>query len=96
MNVRSALAKQMGVGESLIEDLADYEHGQFTRQEKLALRLAETIARDPNGLDPELAAALHAEFSDAQIVELGVAAAMFFGMGRMVAAMGLTLADERG
>jgi hypothetical protein len=33
--------------------------------------------------------------SDAQIVDLGFAAAMFFGMGRMVAAMGLTLANER-
>jgi len=89
------LAKQQGFAEPLIEHLADYEHGPFTRQEKLALRLAETIARDPNGLDPELAEALHVEFSDAQIVELGFAAAMFFGMGRTVAAMGLTLADER-
>jgi len=35
------LAKQQGFGEPLIEHLADYEHGPFTRQEKLALRLAE-------------------------------------------------------
>ena len=89
------MAKQQGCSESLIEHLADYEHGPFTRREKLALRLAETIARDPNGLAPELAEALRSEFTDAQIVELGFATAMFLGMGRMVAAMGLTLADER-
>lgn len=75
--------------------LRDYENGPFTRPEKLALRLAETIAHDPNGLSAELAGALHEEFTDAQIVELAFATAMFFGAGRMVAAMGLTLAAER-
>jgi alkylhydroperoxidase family enzyme len=89
------LAKQQGVDEALVAELADYEHGPFTRREKLALRLAETIAHDPNGLAPELSRALHEEFTDAQIVEIAFATAMFFGAGRMVAAMGLTLAAER-
>ena len=31
------MAKQQGCSESLIEHLADYEHGPFTRREKLAL-----------------------------------------------------------
>jgi hypothetical protein len=61
-NVRSALAKQQGLDESLVAALAD---------------------------------ALHEEFTDAQIVELAFATAMFSGAGRMVAAMGLTLAGER-
>jgi alkylhydroperoxidase family enzyme len=93
--VRSALAKQQGLDESLVAQLADYERGPFTRQEKLALRLAEAIAHDPNGLDPAFAAELHEAFTDAQIVDLAFATAMFFGAGRMVAAMGLTLASER-
>jgi len=89
------LAKQHGATEALVEQLADYENGPFTRAEKLALRLAETIAHDPNGLDPELAAALHEEFSEPQILEIAFATAMFLGAGRMVAALGLPLAGER-
>jgi alkylhydroperoxidase family enzyme len=89
------LAKQQGLEETLVEQLADYENGPFTRAEKLALRLAETIAYNPNGVDPELAAALREEFTDAQIAEIGFATAMFFGAGRFVAAMGLTLAEDR-
>lgn len=89
------MAKQQGLDEALVAQLADYERAPFTRREKLALRLAETIARDPNALDPELRRELHEEFTDAQIVELAFATAMFFGAGRMVAAMGLTLAAER-
>lgn len=89
------MAKQQGVEETLIEQLADYENGPFTRAEKLALRLAETIAYAPNDIDPEFAAALHEEFTDAQIVEMAFATAMFFGAGRMVAALGLTRAADR-
>lgn len=89
------MAKQQGLDEALVAQLADYEHGPFTQPEKLALRLAEAIAHDPNGLEPALATALHETFTDAQIVELAFATAMFFGAGRMVAAMGLTLAAER-
>lgn len=89
------MAKQQGLEETLIEQLADYENGPFTRAEKLALRLAETIADNPNGLEPELATALHEEFTDAQIVEIAFATAMFFGAGRFVAALGLTLAGDR-
>jgi alkylhydroperoxidase family enzyme len=66
-----------------------------TRREKLALRPAETIAHDPNGLGAELREARHEELTDAQVVELAFAPAMFYGAGRMVAAMGLTLAAER-
>ena len=93
--MRTALAKQQGVDESLIADLNDYQNGPFTRAEKLALQLAETIAYDPNGLDDAFAAELRDEFSEAQIVELAFAAAIFFGTGRMVAAFGLPLEPER-
>jgi alkylhydroperoxidase family enzyme len=59
------------------DDVMDF--AQFTPREQLALRWAQAIAWDADRADDELWAALHAEFSEPELVELGCS--IGFAMG---------------
>jgi len=52
---------------------------KFTPREKLALRYADAIMYDPAQADDKLWAALHAEFSEPELVELGYWIGFTFG-----------------
>ena len=52
---------------------------RFTAREKLALRYADAIMYDPAQADDELWAALHAEFTEPELVELGYWIGFTFG-----------------
>ncbi|MBX3652108.1 MAG: hypothetical protein KF771_12125 [Burkholderiales bacterium] len=52
---------------------------RFTPREKTALRYADAIMYDPNQADDAMWAALHAEFSEPQLVELGYWIGFTFG-----------------
>jgi alkylhydroperoxidase family enzyme len=52
---------------------------RFSAREKLALRYADAIMYDPAQADDALWAALHAEFSEAELVELGYWIGFTFG-----------------
>jgi alkylhydroperoxidase family enzyme len=52
---------------------------KFTAREKIALRYADAIMYDPAQADDELWRELHAEFSEAQLVELGYWVGFTFG-----------------
>ena len=52
---------------------------RFSEREKLALRYADAIMYDPAQADDALWAALHAEFSEPQLVELGYWIGFTFG-----------------
>jgi alkylhydroperoxidase family enzyme len=60
------------------DDVMDFS--KFTPREQLALRWAQAIAWDADLADDELWAALHAEYSEAELVELGCA--IGFAMGQ--------------
>jgi alkylhydroperoxidase family enzyme len=61
-------------------ELMNYEKSaKFTPREKLALRYADAIMYDPAQADDKLWAALHAEFSEAELVELGYWIGFTFG-----------------
>jgi alkylhydroperoxidase family enzyme len=61
-------------------DLMNYEKSpRFTAREKLALRYADAIMYDPAQADDALWAALHAEFSEPELVELGYWIGFTFG-----------------
>jgi alkylhydroperoxidase family enzyme len=51
------------------------ESAAFNAQQKLVLRLAAAMTRTPAHVDDDLFAALRAEFSEAQLVELATAIA---------------------
>ena len=53
--------------------------GRFTPREKLALRYADAIMYDPAQAGDDLWTALHAEFSEPELVELGYWIGFTFG-----------------
>ena len=76
-----------------MSELMQYEKsGRFTLREKLALRYADAIMYDPAQAGDELWAALHAEFSEPELVELGYWIGFTFGGQRWLK----TLAARQG
>jgi hypothetical protein len=61
----------------------------FDSRERAALRWTHAIAWDSEAADDELWQALHAHFSEPQLVELGYAIAFMMGQQRWLATMGL-------
>ena len=55
------------------------QSARFSAREKLALRYADAIMYDPAQADDALWAALHAEFSEPELVELGYWIGFTFG-----------------
>jgi alkylhydroperoxidase family enzyme len=61
----------------------------FTPRERLAIRFAELMATDHHKIDEAFFAELKQYFTDAEIVELGVSTALFLGLGRFTAVLGV-------
>ncbi len=61
-------------------ELMNYEQSEkFSRREKIALRYADAIMYDPNQADDAMWQDLHAEFNEAELVELGYWVGFTFG-----------------
>ena len=61
-------------------ELMNYEKSaRFAPREKLALRYADAIIYDPAQADDAMWAALHAEFTEPELVELGYWIGFTFG-----------------
>lgn len=57
---------------SLLDEEQSYlESDQFTEREKIALRYCDVIMRNPTEADDAMWAALHEEFTEPELVELG-------------------------
>jgi alkylhydroperoxidase family enzyme len=83
------LARDQGLNEEIISQIADYEHGAFIPREKAALKYADLLASDPHAIDDRLFEELHEHFNDEEIVELGWCIAMYLGFGRLIYSFGL-------
>ena len=65
------LARNLGWSDDQLDNLASWQYRKdFTPAEKAAIRLAETVTRDANGLSDEQFAELQSFYSDGEIVEL--------------------------
>ena len=78
----------------MVAELADFEQGDFSEREKLALRFAERMALDHHRLDDAFFHQLRAVFTDPEIVELGMITAQFISFGRLIAALDLENPQE--
>jgi alkylhydroperoxidase family enzyme len=56
----------------------------FNERERIALELAERMATDHTSLGDDFFRRMRAHFSDAEIVELGMAAGQYIGFGRLL------------
>jgi AhpD family alkylhydroperoxidase len=83
-NTRSAL--EAGVTQAQIDAIWDIDAAVFDARDRAVMRLAEEMAL-PNmagEVTPDLAAALRRHFTEAEVVELGMVAAVLTGMAKML------------
>lgn len=88
VNIRLAPGRQAGVTEDDVVKLRNLEQSDLPGEEKAALRFAGAFVRNPRNLESHFEE-LKRHFTDAQIVEIGVACATYMGFGNMVVAFGL-------
>jgi alkylhydroperoxidase family enzyme len=74
-----------GLTEEKIAAVAEYRTSPlFSARERLAIEFAEKMALDHRSIDDTFFGRLRAEFSDAEIVELGMAIGQYIGFGRLL------------
>ncbi len=91
MAEHTALAKQLGVTEELLDALYHIdEHSQlFTARELAALRLAEIMTTSARDVDEALWDELQAHFDDGEIVEIATVIGLFNFFNRYADALQL-------
>jgi len=87
----SSLAEKQGITQEHVAYLEDRSPKMFSGQEIAAMDLAKALWEDAAGANKNegLMRRLHKEFTDAQIVELTWAIAMYIGLGKMVVFSGI-------
>lgn len=79
---------EKGLTEAKISEL-DQAENHFTSRERAALKFAEKLATDHNSIDDDFFRYLHKEFSDAEILELGMMIGQYLGFGRLLKVLNL-------
>ena len=77
-----------GLTEDKISQL-DQHDNQFSAREKLAVDYAEKLASDHHNMGDEFFDGLRTEFSDAEILELGMMIGQYIGFGRLLMVLDL-------
>jgi alkylhydroperoxidase family enzyme len=92
MAAHTALAKQMGVSEELLDALyhIDQHRHLFSERELAALRFAEIMTTSARDLDEELWDELQMHFDDGELVELSTVIGLFNFLNRFADVFQLT------
>jgi alkylhydroperoxidase family enzyme len=86
------LARQQGLTEDLIEEIANYRTSKIlSDRDKAAIRLAEVLAGDHREATQEQFDDLRKYFTEAEIIDLGFRIVTFVGYGRLIHALGLEI-----
>jgi alkylhydroperoxidase family enzyme len=81
---------EKGLTEEKISRLGEYRTDpSFTERERIALEFAERLALDHHSLDDDFFRRMRGSFSDAEIVELGMAIGQYIGFGRLLMVLDL-------
>ena len=94
-NARYAAAIGNGLDEDKICQLdlpEDTQH--LSKREKLAVLYAEKMALDHQSIDDSFVEQLKTEFTDPEIVELGMMIGQYIGFGRLLVALGIGDAES--
>jgi alkylhydroperoxidase family enzyme len=77
VDINTAVSRKRGVADSKLDALAHYaDHPAFTERERAALAWAEMVTISPNDITDEMFAETRKHFSEREIVELSVQAAL--------------------
>ena len=81
---------EKGLTEEKISRLGTYRDDPvFNERERLAIEFAERMATNHTSIDDDFFRRLRASFSDAEIVEIGMAAGQYIGFGRLLMVLDL-------
>ena len=78
-----------GATEDLVAKLADYEASDLPERTKMALRLADRLTAAKPSVDDAFYEALRRQFSDDEILDLGMTLTFFSGWQRFIEAFGI-------
>lgn len=67
----------------------DGDGARFSARERAALQFAEKLAVDHHRIDDAFFEELHQQFSDAEILELGMMIGQYIGFGRLLKVLDL-------
>src|SRR2546426_12176497 len=89
MEAHTALARQLGVSEELLDDLyhIDQHRHLFTPREVAALRFAEVMTTSAREVDEELWDELQTYFDDGELVEITTVIGLFNFFNRFADAL---------
>jgi alkylhydroperoxidase family enzyme len=92
--VRFAVARQEGLDEAHVAMIDDgYETSALSERQKVAIALTDAVIGRTDGVDAALASRLRAAFASAELVELGVTAALCQGFSKIAIALGAAPPD---
>jgi alkylhydroperoxidase family enzyme len=81
---------EKGLTEEKISRLEHFrDDPAFTERERVALEFAEKMATNHTSLDDDFFRRMRAQFSDAEIIEIGMAAGQYIGFGRLLMVLDL-------
>jgi AhpD family alkylhydroperoxidase len=87
---RAPSVLEAGVAPELYDHVADYAtYAGYTPRQRLAIEYAERFATDHASIDDAFFGRLRADFSDAEILDLTLCVAVFLGLGRTLAVLGV-------
>jgi alkylhydroperoxidase family enzyme len=78
-----------GLTEEKISEL-DGQGASFSPREALAVEFAERLATDHHNIDDDFFDRLREQFSEPEILELGMMAGQYIGFGRLLMVLDLT------
>ncbi len=69
-SLRNVRAANDGADEAVYDQIEHYQSSTLSQRHQTALRLVDTMVWEPGSYPADLAAAVHASFTDAEVVEL--------------------------
>lgn len=93
---RTAEGQQAGLTNSKITKLRDYENSDLPDREKMALRYADYVKYNPQGVTDEFMKDLQTYLTDAEICEIGYILLAYGGAHNFLSSIGEDVVDENG
>jgi alkylhydroperoxidase family enzyme len=95
-DTRAKHAADAAIDDAFYAEVANWRASDvLTERERLAAEFAQRFALDHQAMDDELWARLRASFRDDELADLTMCCAMFLGLGRALAVIGVRAPDER-
>ena len=87
---RAPSVQEAGVAPELYDHVADYAtYPGYTDRQRLAIEYAEKFATAHDAIDDTFMTQLRANFTDAEVLDLTLCIAVYLGLGRTLAVLGV-------